>query len=224
MNSTFQTRQPTTGHRPLTTFKILGSQRTAHLLVREDTLIMNPDCLCDRHLRLDLHQPVDSIDHSSVNLIRIGNKRRQPRRYPFFRKKLRDLKQTINAVLRAPLDANILPEGATEFGRNLVIAMVAGALVMGAAGAIAGAFDLMLGMGVGMGLGLGFLTGVLMGLVGAMQAGTRVAKAPLRALEPKLTGAHALLVIEVEDRREAVRVVEVIERNHPLGVDTIGGW
>jgi hypothetical protein len=125
---------------------------------------------------------------------------------------------------RAPLDGNILPEGATEFGRNLAIAMVAGAVVMSIAGGVAGAMDLMLGMGVGMGLGLGFVTGLLMGLVGAMQAGTRIAKAPLRALEARLTDGRALLVIEVAGPAEARRVVEVIERHGPIELDAIGGW
>jgi hypothetical protein len=125
---------------------------------------------------------------------------------------------------RAPLDGNLLPEGATEFGRNLAISMVAGAVVMSVAGAVAGAMDLMLGMGVGMGLALGFVTGLLMGLVGAMQAGTRIAKAPLRALEPRLTDGRALLVIEVAGQPEARRVVEVIERHDPIELDAIGGF
>jgi hypothetical protein len=125
---------------------------------------------------------------------------------------------------RAPLDTNILPEGATEFGRNLVIAMAAGGVFMAAAGAVAGAMDLMLGMGVGMGIALGLVTGLLMGLVGAMQAGTRVAKSSLRALEPRLTEGRALLVIEVDDGREADRVVEVLERHQAIEHGRIGGW
>ena len=125
---------------------------------------------------------------------------------------------------RAPLDANILPEGATEFGRNLLIAMAAGGVFMAVAGAIAGAMDLMLGMGIGMGLALGFVTGLLMGLVGAMQAGTRAAKLPLRELEPRIIEGRALLVIEVDGRREAAAVDSVLERYLPLEKGTIGGW
>jgi hypothetical protein len=122
------------------------------------------------------------------------------------------------------LDANILPEGATEFGRNLLIAMAAGGVFMAAAGAIAGAMDLMLGMGVGMGVALGFVTGLLMGLVGAMQAGTRVAKLPLRELEPRMTEGRAVLVIEVDARHEAAAVDSVLERHQPVEKGTIGGW
>jgi hypothetical protein len=125
---------------------------------------------------------------------------------------------------RAPLDTNILPEGATEFGRNLLIAMAAGGVFMAAAGAIAGAMDLMLGMGVGMGVALGFVTGLLMGLVGAMQAGTRVAKLALRELEPRMTDGRAVLVIEVDGRREATAVESLLERHQPLEKGTIGGW
>lgn len=125
---------------------------------------------------------------------------------------------------RAPLDANILPEGATEFGRNLLMAMAAGGLFMAAAGALAGAMDLILGMGVGMGLALGFVTGLLMGLVGAMQAGTRVAKLPLRSLEAQIRDGRTLLVIEVDGRREAAAVADVLERHQALEVGTIGGW
>lgn len=125
---------------------------------------------------------------------------------------------------RAPLDANILPEGATEFGRNLLIAMVSGGVFMATAGAIAGLMDLILGMGVGMGITLGFVTGLLMGLVGAMQAGTRVAKLPLRELEPRMSEERALLVIEVDGQREATAVDSVLERHQPLEQGTIGGW
>ncbi|HET6585663.1 MAG TPA: hypothetical protein VFG69_19525 [Nannocystaceae bacterium] len=125
---------------------------------------------------------------------------------------------------RAPLDANIMPEGATEFGRNLLIAMVAGGLFMATAGAIAGAIELVLGMTVGMGIALGLVTGLLMGLVGAMQAGTRVAKAPLRALESRITDGRALLLTEVESAEKADRVVDVIERHGALEIGRIGGW
>jgi hypothetical protein len=124
---------------------------------------------------------------------------------------------------RAPIDANILPEGATEFGRNLLIAMGAGAVFMAVAGGVAGALDLMLGMGVVMGVGMGFLVGLLMGLVGAVQAGTRVLKKPLRELEPRIGAGHVLLLAEVEPR-DVARVVEALERHDPEEVDTLGSW
>jgi hypothetical protein len=122
---------------------------------------------------------------------------------------------------RAPLDANILPEGATEFGRNVVIMMIAGAIFMATVGGIAGAMDLMLGMNIAMGVGLGFVTGALMGLVGAMQAGTRVPKPALRAVEPRLAEGCALLVVELRRREDAAQVIAAIERHGPVVVDSL---
>lgn len=124
---------------------------------------------------------------------------------------------------RAPLDGNILPDAATEYGRNLLIAMGAGAVFMAVAGGIAGALDLMLGMPVAMGVGLGFVVGLLMGLVGAMQAGTRIAKPPLRELEPRLREGFVLLLAEVEPR-EVERIVETLEHHAPETVETLGSW
>lgn len=111
---------------------------------------------------------------------------------------------------RRPIDGNALPEPATEFGRNIAVAMVAGGLFMATAGGIAGALDLMLGMTVAMGLGLGFVTGLLMGLVGSMQAGTRRAKPGLRALEARLAGGGAIVVVEL-DAREVDDVTTLLE-------------
>ncbi len=130
--------------------------------------------------------------------------------------------RAIQVHRKAPLDGNILPEGATEFGRNLIIAMIAGAVFMTAAGGIAGAMDLVLGMSVGMGMALGFVTGLLMGMVGAMQAGTRIAKAPLLELEPEIHNGRVLLLTEVESR-EVDAVVETLERHRPISVSTLDG-
>lgn len=124
---------------------------------------------------------------------------------------------------RAPLDGNILPEGATEFGRNLAIAMVAGGVFMAIAGAIAGALDLLLGMTVGMGIALGGVTGVLMGLVGAAQAGTRIPRRELRELEPRLAQGRTLLVVELDSLDEAKRALERLEPLEPLELDVCGG-
>lgn len=120
---------------------------------------------------------------------------------------------------RAPLDANILPEGATEFGRNIAIAMVAGGVFMAVAGGLAGAFDLMLGMGIGMGIGLGFVTGLLMGLVGAMQAGTRIPKPALRALEARLAPGGSILVVEL-DAAKLDAAAELLEEQGAAAVET----
>lgn len=120
---------------------------------------------------------------------------------------------------RAPLDGNRLPDGATEFGRNIAIAMVAGGVFMAAAGGLAGGLDLMLGMGVGLGVALGFVTGLLMGLVGAMQAGTRIPKPMLRALAARLPPGGALVVIEIEAAK-ADDVTELLEANAAVAVET----
>lgn len=125
---------------------------------------------------------------------------------------------------RAPLDANSLPDGATEFGRNIAIAMAGGGVFMAVAGGIVGALDLMLGLGVGLGIALGFVTGLLMGLVGAMQAGTRVAKAQLRALEPRLgDGGAVLLLVEVEGKDESTRLLEALANHAPDELDVVRG-
>jgi hypothetical protein len=124
---------------------------------------------------------------------------------------------------RAPLDGNILPEGATEFGRNLVIAMLAGAAFMSVAGGIVGGLDLLLGMGVGMGIALGFVTGLLMGLVGAMQAGTRIPKPVLRALEPRLARGCILLIVEPVRAQDCDAVVTTLEQLGPSEFGTCGG-
>lgn len=124
-------------------------------------------------------------------------------------------------VQQAPIDGNILPDSATGYGRNLLVAMAAGAAFMALAGAVAGALDLMLGMSVGMGIGLGLLTGLLMGLVGAMQAGTRVPKPALRELEPRIREGAVLLVLETA---EPGLVLETLKRHDPEIADVLGAW
>jgi hypothetical protein len=124
---------------------------------------------------------------------------------------------------RAPLDGNILPDAATEYGRNLLMAMGGGAVFMAVAGGIAGGLDLVLGMGIGMGIGLGSIVGLMMGLVGAMQAGTRIAKPSLRELERRLGEDQVLLLVEVEPR-DVQRVIDVLERHDPEVVDALGSW
>ncbi len=119
---------------------------------------------------------------------------------------------------RVPLDGNSLPDGATEFGRNIAIAMAAGAVFMAVAGGLAGGFDLMLGMGIGMGVALGFVTGLLMGLVGAMQAGTRIPKPAVRSLVARFVPGGALLVVEIDAAR-IDEVDELLEPHAPAAVE-----
>ena len=127
---------------------------------------------------------------------------------------------TVQSFDRAPIDGNVLPEGATEFGRNVFISMAAGAAFMTIAGGIAGAMDLLLGMGVGLGIALGFVTGLLMGLVGAMQAGTRIPKRSLRELQTRLVDGRVLVIVEPAGKHDLDAVSDTLERFSPreLGV------
>jgi hypothetical protein len=119
--------------------------------------------------------------------------------------------------VRRPLDGNALPEPATEFARNIAMAMAGGGVFMAIVGGVAGFFDLMLGMTTGMGIGLGFVTGLLMGLVGAMQAGTRRAKPGLRDLEAKLERGGAIVIVELDGRHTG----DVVTRMESHGADGV---
>lgn len=128
---------------------------------------------------------------------------------------------TVQSFARKPIDGTMLPEGATEFGRNLFISMGAGAIVMTIAGAIAGAFDLLLGMGIAMGVALGFVTGLLMGLVGAMQAGTRILKPALREVEARIGDGRVLVVVEPATKSDLDAVADTLERFSPRELGTL---
>lgn len=117
------------------------------------------------------------------------------------------------------LDANQLPEGATTFGRNLVITTAVACAFFGAAGVVLGLYDVVVGMGPGMGMVIGVITGVVIGVFTAMQAGTRIAKPPLLALAPRLPEGAVLLTIEVDTRGEAERIVADLDER---GADPVG--
>jgi hypothetical protein len=117
------------------------------------------------------------------------------------------------------LDANQLPEGATSFGRNMVITTAIASVFFTVAGLVVGAYDLVLGVGPFMGVVLGLITGLVIGVFTAMQAGTRVAKPPLLALAPRLPQGAVLLTIEVATRGEAERIVEQLDER---GAETAG--
>jgi hypothetical protein len=117
------------------------------------------------------------------------------------------------------LDANQLPEGATYFGRNLVVATAIATVFFGVAGLVLGLYDVVLGMGPGMGVVIGVITGVVIGVFTGMQAGTRVAKPPLVALAPRLPEGAVLLTIELDSRTEAQRLVEELDER---GAETAG--
>jgi hypothetical protein len=109
------------------------------------------------------------------------------------------------------LDANQLPEGATTFGRNMVVTTAIASVFFTVAGVVVGAYDVVLGMGPGMGAVIGLITGLVIGVFTAMQAGTRVAKPPLLALAPRLPQGAVLLTIEVDSRGEAAKIVDQLD-------------
>lgn len=117
------------------------------------------------------------------------------------------------------LDANQLPEGATNFGRNLVVTTAVASVFFMVAGLAIGLYDVVPGMGPGMGLAIGLITGVVIGVYTAMQAGTRVAKPPLLELAPRLPQGAVLLTIEVDTRREADGLVDELDER---GAETVG--
>ena len=117
------------------------------------------------------------------------------------------------------LDANQLPEGATNFGRNMVVTTAIASVFFTVAGVVVGAFDLVLGVGTFMGAVIGLITGVVIGVYTAMQAGTRVAKPPILALAPRLPQGAVLLTIELDHRHEAERLVEQLDER---GAETSG--
>ncbi len=111
------------------------------------------------------------------------------------------------------LDTNQLPEGATTYGWNMAMATIVGSVFFMLAGAIIGAYDVVPGMGPGMGILLGLISGVVIGVYTAMQAGTRIAKAPIQALAPRLPQGAVLLTIEVETRQQADTVIEYVDEH-----------
>lgn len=117
------------------------------------------------------------------------------------------------------LDANQLPEDATTFGRNMVVTTTISTVFFTVAGLVVGAYDVVIGMGPFMGVVIGVITGVVIGVFTAMQAGTRVAKAPLLALAPRLPQGAVLLTIELDHRGEAERIVELLDER---GAETTG--
>lgn len=117
------------------------------------------------------------------------------------------------------LDANQLPEDATSFGRNMVVTTTISTVFFTVAGVVVGAYDVVIGMSAFMGMVIGLITGVVIGVFTAMQAGTRVAKAPLLALAHRLPQGAVLLTIEVDTRGEAERIVEQLGER---GTETVG--
>ncbi len=118
------------------------------------------------------------------------------------------------------LDPDRLPDAATSYGRQLVMSTTLGSAVFMIAGAILGAYDVVPGMNVDMGVLLGLISGTVIGVYTGMQAGTRVAKAPLLELAPRLGQGAVLLTIEVSRRELADQLVDELDERgaRPSGI------
>lgn len=99
-----------------------------------------------------------------------------------------------------PIDTSVLPDSATETGRNTTWAIGIGAAVGAMLGVGLGSGGVILGLGAGLGAMLGLLVGVLSGLLCGMMAGTRRPKLRLRRVAQELAGEQVLLTLEAPDR------------------------
>ena len=117
------------------------------------------------------------------------------------------------------IDANQLPDSATFYGRNLVMATTVGSVFFVACGAVLGIYDVIPGVGPGMGMLLGLICGTVIGIYTGMQAGTRVAKEPIAVLAPQVEAGAVLLTIEVSARHNADKLVDDLDER---GADECG--
>jgi len=120
---------------------------------------------------------------------------------------------------RNPLEADHLPEAATQSGRNILIAALAGALIGGIAGVVASLVIDFPGIGPGIVIAFGVLAGPLVGVVSAMMAGHREPKAALREVATQLADGAVLLVVATDSGRETEWVESFLEES---GGDQIG--
>src|SRR5437762_7029995 len=96
VNTAFQSRQLSTVRCPLSTFKVLRPQGTAHLFIRKNALVMNTDSLCNRPPGLQLHQLIDLTSNAPIILSRIRYQIRHPSRNTVLRKKRGYLQQALS--------------------------------------------------------------------------------------------------------------------------------
>jgi hypothetical protein len=124
-----------------------------------------------------------------------------------------DLRMQLTVVTHSGtlLDGDRLQESATEYGRNVLLSTLAGGVFFMLTGVVASLSGVVVGMGVAMGACMGLLVGILMGGLGALQAGTRVAKKELRQTALTLAPAHRMLTIEVTNRKTEEAVIDVLQ-------------
>lgn len=102
----------------------------------------------------------------------------------------------------APLNADHLPEAATESARNTVLATLAGAALGGVAGGLGGMWIAFPGLGPGVIFGFGVLTGGFVGVLSAVMSGHRAAKPELIEVARELTGKSVLVLVVTHTIRE----------------------
>ncbi|MGB1275771.1 MAG: hypothetical protein ACPG77_08475 [Nannocystaceae bacterium] len=104
---------------------------------------------------------------------------------------------------RSPLEADHLPEAATQSGRNILIAALAGMVIGGIASTVTSMILEVPGIGPGIVIAFGLLAGPLVGMVSAMMAGHREPKAALREAATELGDGAVLLVVATDSGRDA---------------------
>lgn len=120
---------------------------------------------------------------------------------------------------RSPLEADHLPEAATQSGRNVLIAGLSGTLIGGIAGIVTSMFVDFPGIGPGIVVAFGVLAGPLVGVVSAMMAGHREPKVPLREAATRLGDGAVLLVVATDSGRDADWVETLLVN---LGAEDVG--
>ncbi|MCA9714196.1 MAG: hypothetical protein H6713_01900 [Myxococcales bacterium] len=118
-----------------------------------------------------------------------------------------------------PIDANHLPEGATEFGRNIVLSTIWGGVLGAIFGLVSTAFYVFPGFGPVLNTLFGAASGVIIAFYTVIMAGTRIAKQPILEIERQLGDGPILLVIETESRKDADTVAECLEKHAADPVD-----
>ena len=122
-------------------------------------------------------------------------------------------------VHRRELQMLDLHEHATEVGRNNLIGTVAGGLIGAAFGGIGASVVKVAGLTPVSATLVGAAAGVAIGYMTAIMNGARVPKAPLRALEPRLTPDNAILTVTIED---TAHLRDVIHRLEAAGGESSG--
>ncbi len=118
-----------------------------------------------------------------------------------------------------PIDTNHLPEGATEFGRNIVISCIWGTVLGALFGFASGWVYTFPGFGPVLNTLFGAGSGIIIAFYTVIMIGTRVALEPIQRIEQQLGDGTILLVIETEARKDAELVADCLEKHNADPVD-----